>query len=98
MVEFKLEGFPFKPPVIAVKTKIFHPNIDEKGLVCEDMLETGSKWAPTKKLCAVMDKLKSLLVAPSSDNALNPDCAKIFTSDRAKWFSEAQKWTQQYAK
>lgn len=53
-IEFKLDNFPFKGPIVTYKTKIHHPNINEKGEVCEDMIETGSKWAPTKKLTAIM--------------------------------------------
>ena len=37
-VEFKLDNFPFKPPTVSFKTPIYHPNIDEKGQVCEDMI------------------------------------------------------------
>lgn len=76
---------------------MWHPNIDEKGLVCEDMIETGTKWAPTKRLATVMDKLKSMLVAPSNDNALNPDCAKQFQSNQAQWYKQAQEYTKNYA-
>lgn len=53
-VEFKLDNFPFKGPIVSYRTKIHHPNINEKGEVCEDMIETGSKWAPTKKLVSIM--------------------------------------------
>lgn len=33
-VEFKLDNFPFKGPVVTYRTKIHHPNISEKGEVC----------------------------------------------------------------
>ena len=95
-VEFRLDGFPFKPPVVTFKTKMWHPNIDEKGLVCEDMIETGAKWAPTKRLATVMDKLKSMLVAPSNDNALNADCAKQFQSNQAQWYKQAQEYSKNF--
>jgi hypothetical protein len=29
------------------------------------MLETSDKWAPTKKLAKVMEKIKSLMVVPN---------------------------------
>jgi ubiquitin-protein ligase len=49
-----LDNFPFKGPIVSFKTQIYHPNVDEKGDICADMLETGDKWAPTKKLVKVM--------------------------------------------
>lgn len=49
-----LENFPYKAPVVTFKTQIYHPNVDDKGAVCVDMIETGEKWAPTKRLTKVM--------------------------------------------
>jgi ubiquitin-protein ligase len=40
--------------VVSFKTKIYHPNVDEKGNICGDMLEIGDKWAPVKKLVDIM--------------------------------------------
>ena len=31
--------FPFKPPVILFKTKIYHPNVSEEGAICLAMLK-----------------------------------------------------------
>jgi ubiquitin-protein ligase len=42
------------------------------------MLETGEKWAPTKKLFTVMDKIKSLMVAPNLDTPMNPQAAQDY--------------------
>jgi ubiquitin-protein ligase len=98
VIELKLDNFPFKPPVVTVLTKIYHPNIDEKGLVCEDMIETGAKWAPTKKIVSVMEKIKSMMVAPSTENGLNPDSLKEFQQNHAQWYKTAQNYTQQHAK
>lgn len=36
------------------------------------MLETGDKWAPTKKLVKVMEKITSLLAAPNLETPMNP--------------------------
>ena len=97
-VEFKMDNFPFKPPTVTFKTPIYHPNIDEKGQVCEDMIETGAKWAPTKKLVSVMEKLKSMLAAPSADNAFNAQAAQEFQKDKASYEKKARQQTQQHAK
>jgi ubiquitin-protein ligase len=34
------ENYPFKAPQFIFTTKIFHPNINEDGTLCEDMIET----------------------------------------------------------
>lgn len=40
--------YPFKPPRICFKTKIYHPNIDEKGQVCLPIISTEN-WKPATK-------------------------------------------------
>ena len=50
---FKIEinfpaEYPFKPPKISFKTKIYHPNIDEKGQVCLPII-SAENWKPATK-------------------------------------------------
>lgn len=40
--------YPFKPPKINFKTKIYHPNIDEKGQVCLPII-SPENWKPATK-------------------------------------------------
>lgn len=40
--------YPFKPPKITFKTKIYHPNIDEKGQVCLPVI-SPENWKPATK-------------------------------------------------
>ena len=40
---YPIEAYPFKPPQFYFKTQIFHPNIDQYGLVSVDILQ--DKWA-----------------------------------------------------
>jgi ubiquitin-protein ligase len=35
------------------------------------MIDVGEKWAPTKKLVSVIEKIYSLLMAPNLDTPLN---------------------------
>ena len=77
-VNFKLENFPFKAPIVSFLTKIYHPNVDKEGQICADMLEIGDKWAPVKNLVKIMDKIISLLSAPNLESPMNPDAANDY--------------------
>lgn len=46
-IDFPAE-YPFKPPKITFKTKIYHPNIDEKGQVCLPII-SAENWKPATK-------------------------------------------------
>lgn len=43
-----------------------------------------------------MDKIKSLMVAPNLDNAMNPDAAADYKN--GTWAAKAKQTTQTYAK
>ncbi|KAI8085859.1 ubiquitin-conjugating enzyme E2D 1, isoform CRA_a [Gilbertella persicaria] len=51
---FKLDitfsaDYPFKPPKIKFTTKIYHPNIDDDGSICVDLLKPDI-WKPATKV------------------------------------------------
>ena len=96
MINLKLDGFPFKAPNVAFMTKIYHPNVDEKGEICADMLEISpDKWAPTKQLTKIIDKIYSLMIAPNLDSPLNQQAAKDYQNN--SWFAKAKQCSQQHA-
>jgi ubiquitin-protein ligase len=57
---FKLEitfpnEYPFKPPVVSFRTKIYHPNVsnDDKGSMCLGLLR-ADEWKPPNKVVSVL--------------------------------------------
>lgn len=61
---FKIEitfpaEYPFKPPKICFKTRIYHPNIDEKGQVCLPII-SAENWKPATKTDQGRNKVNDL--------------------------------------
>jgi len=46
-IDFPAE-YPFKPPRVTFMTKIYHPNVDEKGQVCLALITTEN-WKPATR-------------------------------------------------
>ena len=87
-----LENFPFKAPEITFKTQIYHPNVDaEKGIVCKDMIETGDKWAPTKRLTKCLELILAMMVNPNMDTPMNEKAAQDFKN--GTWEKKAKEAT-----
>jgi ubiquitin-protein ligase len=71
-IEIKLPAeFPFKPPEVRFVTPIYHPNVDEAGKICVDLLNTSETWKPTTPLVDVVKAVVDLIDNPKIDHALN---------------------------
>ena len=66
--------YPFVPPIVHCKTKIYHPNIDQQGNVGLHILQD---WKQMPCLGAVIESLAHLFVEPDERNLLNQEAAEL---------------------
>jgi len=86
--------YPFKPPKIAFKTKIYHPNIDEKGQVCLPII-SAENWKPATKTDQVVQALVALVNDPEPEHPLRADLAEEYSKDRKKFMKNAEEIHQE---
>uniref|UniRef100_A0A1I7Y216 E2 ubiquitin-conjugating enzyme n=1 Tax=Steinernema glaseri TaxID=37863 RepID=A0A1I7Y216_9BILA len=93
-IDFPTE-YPFKPPKITFMTKIYHPNVDEKGQVCLPIVAPDN-WKPATRTEQVMNALLGLVLEPEPDHPLRADIAEEFVKDRKKFMKNAEDYTKKY--
>ncbi|KAM6500877.1 Ubiquitin-conjugating enzyme/RWD-like protein [Amanita muscaria] len=87
--------FPFKPPTVVFKTKIYHPGINDEGAICVPVLR--DEWKPTVNLSSVLTIIQEKVNNPSPDDPFEPDIAAIMKSDKAKFLATAKEYTKKHA-
>lgn len=71
-------SYPFTAPTVRFETPCFHPNVDEYGNICLDILK--DKWAPSYSVTTVLLSIQSLLGDPNNDSPLNGTAANLWDS------------------
>lgn len=94
-IDFPLE-YPFKPPRIHINTRMYHPNVNERGQVCVPILET-EHWLPTARIDQVLQILLATINDPQVENAWHVEMAGEYLNDPARFFKMADAWVQKYS-
>lgn len=87
--------YPFKPPKIIFKTKIYHPNIDERGNVCLPII-SPENWKPATKTDQVIQALLALINDPEPEHPLRGEIAEEFTKDKKQFMTKAAEYTKKH--
>ncbi|WWC96129.1 hypothetical protein V866_002996 [Kwoniella sp. B9012] len=90
------KDYPFKPPVLLFKTKMYHPNVDSDGNLCIGLLKTEN-WKPATKMSGVLQAIYDLIETPNPDDPLVSSIAEQYTTDRKGFEKKAAEYTSKYA-
>jgi len=71
-------SYPFEPPQVTFSTSCFHPNVDQYGNICLDILK--EKWSAAYNVRTILLSIQSLLGDPNLDSPLNGHAAAIWNN------------------
>ncbi|KAI9308613.1 ubiquitin-conjugating enzyme E2-24 kDa-like protein [Cunninghamella echinulata] len=89
------QEYPFKPPKITFRTRIYHCNINSQGAICLDILKDN--WSPALTISKVLLSICSLLTDANPHDPLVGSIAQEYLVDREQHDRNAREWTKQYA-
>lgn len=74
-------AYPYEAPHVVFVTPCFHPNVDQFGNICLDILK--EKWSAAYNVRTILLSIQSLLSDPNLESPLNSQAASL-------WPDEAQ--------
>eukprot|EP00729_Bicosta_minor_P008501 gene8501-30817_t len=84
--EFTFEispAYPHTVPKVHCKTKVYHPNIDQQGHICLNILRED--WRPVLNLQSIIVGLMFLFLEPNMDDPLHKEAAEVMRADRRQF-------------
>ncbi|KAJ3153740.1 Ubiquitin-conjugating enzyme E2 2 [Geranomyces michiganensis] len=89
------QDYPFKPPKVVYRTRIYHCNINSNGAICLDILKDN--WSPALTISKVLLSICSLLTDANPHDPLVGNIAQQYIKDREEHDRTAREWTKRYA-
>mmetsp|Transcript_13546 Transcript_13546/g.25528 ORF Transcript_13546/g.25528 Transcript_13546/m.25528 type:complete len:226 (-) Transcript_13546:5651-6328(-) len=82
-------GYPFFPPEVILKNKVYHPNVDvESGVMLLQSL-TQTDWMPVMTLNSIIFAIELSIIEPNlaciPDNQINRELAHVYATNRLEF-------------
>eukprot|EP00096_Caligus_rogercresseyi_P003346 TRINITY_DN1622_c0_g2_i1.p1 TRINITY_DN1622_c0_g2~~TRINITY_DN1622_c0_g2_i1.p1 ORF type:complete len:184 (-),score=74.68 TRINITY_DN1622_c0_g2_i1:659-1210(-) len=74
-------GYPYTAPKVRFTTTCFHPNVDQHGNICLDILK--EKWSALYEVRTILLSIQSLLGEPNNSSPLNIHAAGLWANQAA---------------
>jgi ubiquitin-conjugating enzyme E2 D/E len=87
--------YPFKPPKVTFRTRVYHCNVTSSGQICLDILK--DQWSPALTISKVLLSIGSLLTDANPSDPLVQSIATEYMHNRERHDQTAREWVQKYA-